>query len=302
MREAILAGIVSRPIKESVAVAISRLNDCRYCVDAHTVMLRAASSHQAASAVQRGQAASIKDSTIGDAAEWAAASRSPGHPLLRHPPFALQAAPEMIGVAVWVHYINRMVAPLLGDRLLWIGTDQGALRSLSERMAGWFFAPVVNRARPPGFSLQLLPPAELPEDLAWARSSAHVAHAFAAFASAVERGGAVSLTPDARALVLRAVAEWNGEDPGAESLHCWSAEAPDAVRAEVRLGLFAALAPWRVDEAVISAFRRRRPADADLIGALAWGSFTAARRIGSWLAQTEKTGTGYGVPGSQGIP
>jgi hypothetical protein len=193
----------------------------------------------------------------------------------------------MIGAAVWVHYINRMVTPLLSDRLLWFGTDQAALRSFSERMGGWFFAPAVRRPCSPGLSLEFLPSAELPGDLAWARTSQGVARAFAALALAVERCAAQSLTPDTRALVLHAVGEWCGEDPSAEALHLWSAGIAGAECAEARLALLAALAPYRIDEDVVSAFRRRRPVDTDLIGALAWGSFTAARRIGTWLTERQ---------------
>jgi hypothetical protein len=50
-----------------------------------------------------------------------------------------------------------------------------------------------------------------------------------------------------------------------------------------KLILLGALAPHQVDECVIAAFRKILPDDSQLIEALAWGSFTAARRVGSWL-------------------
>jgi hypothetical protein len=38
---------------------------------------------------------------------------------------------------------------------------------------------------------------------------------------------------------------------------------------------------------VINAFRAQQPGDDKLIEATAWASFTAARRIGSWLCVAE---------------
>ena len=50
-----------------------------------------------------------------------------------------------------------------------------------------------------------------------------------------------------------------------------------------RLVLLTALTPYQVDEGVVNAFTAHITGDGRLIGALAWGSFTAARRIGTWL-------------------
>ena len=50
-----------------------------------------------------------------------------------------------------------------------------------------------------------------------------------------------------------------------------------------RLILLTALAPYQVDEEAVDAFTTRISGDERLIGALAWASFTAARRIGTWL-------------------
>jgi hypothetical protein len=49
------------------------------------------------------------------------------------------------------------------------------------------------------------------------------------------------------------------------------------------LALLTALPSYRVDRAVVEEFRARRPTDADLVGAAAWGAFSVARWVGSWL-------------------
>src|SRR3972149_4506257 len=50
-RESQLVGIVPREIKEAVAVTVSKINHCPFCVDAHVVMLHALKAHGVAQAL-----------------------------------------------------------------------------------------------------------------------------------------------------------------------------------------------------------------------------------------------------------
>jgi hypothetical protein len=59
----------------------------------------------------------------------------------------------------------------------------------------------------------------------------------------------------------------------------------EAWRSAAQLALMAAFSPCRIDEKVIGAFRSCYPEDTKLLGALAWASFTAARKIGAQLAK-----------------
>ena len=78
---------------------------------------------------------------------------------------------------------------------------------------------------------------------------------------------------------------WDGKDL-ALGRH-WVEEAMDGLNEKSkdigRLVLLTALAPYQVDEGVVNAFTAHITGDDRLIGALAWGSFTTARRIGTWL-------------------
>jgi len=62
-----------------------------------------------------------------------------------------------------------------------------------------------------------------------------------------------------------------------------SAGSNDVSKAAGRLALLTALASYQVDEGIVLVFRVHFPEDDKLLGTLAWASFTAARRIGSWL-------------------
>ncbi len=63
------------------------------------------------------------------------------------------------------------------------------------------------------------------------------------------------------------------------------ADAKTAHLPAARLMLTTALASYQVDAGLIEDFRSQYPDDAQLIAATAWASFTAARRVGLWLAE-----------------
>jgi AhpD family alkylhydroperoxidase len=54
LRETFWAGSVARALKEAVAAAVSKTNECPYCIDVHTSMLHATGDHDMASAIRQG--------------------------------------------------------------------------------------------------------------------------------------------------------------------------------------------------------------------------------------------------------
>ncbi len=281
-RESLLAGRVRRGIKEAVATAVSESNQCPWCVDAHGVVLYATGNGATVKAVLRHDPQEVSHAEMQAVVQWAVSTRTPDAPMLANPPFASQVAAEMIGTAVTFHYLNRMVNVLLVPTNLprnpWV---KGAMK----RALGWLYTSSAHKAHVPGSALELLPAAPLPTDLAWAESAPNVAGAFARFASVVEEAGTAVLSPEVRALVHSRLQAWRGEDPGLGRK--WVEQAveglDEAAQAEGRLALLAVFASHQVDEQVIEAFRAHHPADGDLVGALAWASFAAARRIGTWI-------------------
>jgi hypothetical protein len=53
------------------------------------------------------------------------------------------------------------------------------------------------------------------------------------------------------------------------------------------LALLAALASYQVDEHVITGFRQHFPSDEQLISTAAWASYTATRKVASWLGVSQ---------------
>jgi hypothetical protein len=176
-----------------------------------------------------------------------------------------------------------MVSVLLSDTPL--PSNHPLLKGVFRKMAGWFFSRAIHRSKPIGASLELLSEIELPDDLAWAKTSPNIAGAFARFAAVVNRAGRECIPEDIRDCVVKQVQAWDGKDPGL-GRH-WVEEAMSGLDEKSkdigRLVLLTALTPYQVDEGVVNAFTTHIIEDDRLIGALAWGSFIAARRIGTWL-------------------
>ena len=285
-RETELVGVVPRVTKEVVAASVSQLNKCPYCVDAHTIMLGAAGERGMANAITKARYNGISDAKTRMIVDWALATTSPRSELLRWLPFSRQEAPEIIGTAVFYHYMNRMASVLLGDTPL--PYSQRWLKGSMKRAASWTFSGAVRRSKSIGDCLQFLPKADLPNDLRWAKPSANVAQAYACFASAVEEAGELALPMEVRAHVEEELSQWAGKT--SELSLAWAEDAisrfDEATESAARLALLTALAPNRIDEGVVLAFRKHFPEDEKLLGALAWASFAAARKIGTWLHQS----------------
>jgi AhpD family alkylhydroperoxidase len=284
-RETLLAGSGRRDAKEMVAATVSSINRCPYCLDAHSIMVLNASGHDYSEALTEGKFADIKEPFLREVAEWARATRTPGSQILCTPPFTAGEAPAFVGTAVLFHYINRMVTILLGNSPL--PFTSGLPKKVALQMAAWFFGGAIRLSKEPGASLGLLPEATLPDDLAWAAPSQLTAAAFARFAQVIETAGKRSLSDSVRAAVERVARNWNGSDPGIDKTWYEEVIAPltEADKSAGELALLTALAPYRVDQPIVGAFSNQFPGDDRLISALAWSSFTAARRVGSWLQQ-----------------
>jgi len=75
-RETLGSGEVDHARKEAVAAAVSKTNECPYCVDVHTAMLHATADHDAAGAILRGDYESIRDEQLKAIVQWVLANRT----------------------------------------------------------------------------------------------------------------------------------------------------------------------------------------------------------------------------------
>jgi len=284
LRESLVAdGLVPRPAKEAVAAAVSLSNSCPYCVQVHSVAVHGLTGAADGDALATDRLAELTDPQSRRLAEWARQSRQRATAGAERP-FTDAEAPEVIGTAATFHYLNRMVNIFLTDSPLPAHLPTAA-RSNAGRALGWYMGMVADTPHPAGRSLFLLEPAEPAPDLHWAIGNPSVLAAFARASSAIDAAGAQYVPDLVRELVLTALRDWDGADPG---LTDWLTEAlaplPNADRPVGRLAMLAAFASYRVDQTVIDLCRGRGPESDDeaLISITAWASLAAARQIASW--------------------
>jgi AhpD family alkylhydroperoxidase len=283
LRESLLAGAVDRASKEAVAATVSKVNECPFCVDAHTALLHATGDHDVVRAILRGETTSIRDPHLQSLVQWLLASRVAPTVERPTPPFSQAEAPEILGTAFTFHYINRMVNVFLGDSLLPLPP---ALMGVTRRLMGATVGKGMVRPLRAGSSLKFVPQAPLPDEFSWALPSQTVTRALAGFARVVEEGGQAALSESVRRLVQEYVQAWQGETMGISRR--WIEDAVVGLeksdQAAARLALLTALASYQVDASIIADFQSYEPDDGQFIRATAWASFAAARRALSWLA------------------
>jgi AhpD family alkylhydroperoxidase len=285
LRETLLAdGAADRLAKEAVAAGVSVANTCPYCATVHETAMYGLTAEADAVAIAADRPGDVTDPALRAVATWARTCHRPGRPGLATEHVDPAAVPELVGVAVALHYLTRMVDIFLSDLLP--ASLTGPPRRVAKRAIGRMQRPVVARVLPAGRSLTLLPHAPLPADALWAAPVPAVATAVARAAAVFEAAGRKVLSDAARALVHRRLADWDGEPPGPS--RAWSDDAVRVLTADqrpgARLALLTALAHHQVDGQVVAAFRTVQPSEAALVGATAWASFAAARTIGARLA------------------
>jgi len=255
VREALLVpGVTARVDREQLAVEVSRANACPFCTAVHSAML-----------AELGRARPVTASSAPD-----------------------QQSAELLAVRLLMEYLNRMANAFLGPLPLPPGVPPAALRVIG---------PVLLRLQrsaqtavtEPGQSLGLLPPADLPAQLAGLSVSPVLADALGRSIHALQQAGERSVPASVRALVRSQLAEWDGTAPGPSRAWVQNATASlgPAERPAGRLALLIALASYQVDAGSVAALRsgpNPRPhsgegPDASIVELAAWSAMAAALEL-----------------------
>jgi AhpD family alkylhydroperoxidase len=291
-------GLASRAAKETVAAAVSLENACPYCVTVHNAVLGGLDHGRDAAALADNQIESMADPALRDIARWARSSGQRAAAARGTLPFPPEQLPELAGVAMTFQYLNRMVTVFLADTPL-PAVVPGPVAGRMMRVLGRMLRTVALSGPEPGASLTLLPAAELPADLRWAAPSPSIADAFARAIAAIETAGALAVPEQARELVRRELAGWDGQPRGLS--RSWADDLAGALAADARpagrLAVLTAFAPYQVARADIDDFRGGRPGDEQLIALTSWASLAAARRVGEWLGESAASAGSAPVPG-----
>jgi AhpD family alkylhydroperoxidase len=278
LRETLLAdGTAGRAEKEIAAAAVSAGNTCPYCVTVHAAAARGLLRGRVGAQVADGRIDAIPDPGLRGIARWARGSSCPQPDL----PVPAGTFPELAGVAVTFHYLNRMVSVFLPPSPL--------PPRLPAAMGGAFMrvlaSAMLSSSPAVGAALDLLPAAPLPAEFSWAAGEPRVAAALARAAAAIEEAGDRAVPSQVREFVLGRLSGWDGRPPGPSRAWADAAvtELAAADRGAGRLALLTALAAYQVGPADVGGLG---PLDDEaLIGLTSWASMAAARRIAARLRE-----------------
>ncbi len=274
---------VERDVKDAIATSVSKINKCPWCIDAHSIMLYGLKSTKVAKAIQTGDLDIIDNSKTKSIIEWASSSRSPESMIIKGPRFTKDEAPEIIGTAVYYHYINRMVTVLLNESPLPVNIS--ILKGFMKTVAGWNFSSALRKTKIAGESLKFITDFDLNKEFSWANTNKRIARSFAAFKNIDEKLAKEYVPKEVTTMLEDTLEEWQGGDPGLSRnwTEKYVTDIDEHLKPVVRLSLLTAISPYQIDDEIIGSYREFNSNDEALLGTLSWASFLAARRIGKWL-------------------
>jgi len=282
----IAAGLVSRQDKEAISAAVSSINTCDYCIDAHVGMLHGTSAHSLANLMLTNNMEGIVDPKTKALVNWALMTRTPQNELLHTLPFRAEEIPEVIGTALSYHFINPMVAIFLGKSPLPVNTNIPILRKIATRVFGATAGKsIATKQASGGDSLVFLVDSVLPQEFSWAESNTNIAKAYAGFSTAMETAGEETIPEEVRNHLIKYLEKWQGDKMPLSRQ--WLEDVIKGLAKKhqdcARLVFLTALSPYQIDEKIITNFSKQYPTNEELLSVTCWASYTVTKRISQWL-------------------
>jgi len=291
-RESMLvADQVDRTTKDAITALLSRINECPYCEDMLISLVHAAGDHDTANDLFTGEDFDRSDDQLRRRLEWVRSiATACGHEAGKTP-FTAEQLPEVIGTLMAMSDINRFSHVVMEDSPVSAPFGLQRVKAMALKMFGSELQVTRRQQLVPGRALQLLPPAELPHDMQWARGNPRVADAVARYTAAVEREGATVIPERVQQVVNEHLREWQGEQMPLDT--AWIENAVEGLRGQDRaiakLAIVVAKASYRVTDRMVHDVLGEEKDEARFIRILAWSSFTAARRFASIIAARIET-------------
>lgn len=280
-RESMLVdGELDRTTKEAICAVLSDINDCPYCGEMLVSLVHAGDRHDAASALFASRVGDVADPALRAQLAWVEAVTACGRSEIPPLPFSTEELPEVIGSMLGMADINRFSHVVMDGSPV----NAGNLQGLALRLFGKELRATKRRTAEPGRSLSLLPPAELPDDLAWAAPNPRIADSVARWAAAVDREAAGVISLDVKRRVAEGLDRWHNERMPLS--RAWvEPEVADLAgedQAIARLTLVLAKAPHQVSDSLVQPLLAG--GEARFVRILAWAASVGARRFASIVA------------------
>jgi hypothetical protein len=287
-RESILVeDQVERTDKEAMAAVLSQINSCPYCEDMLISLVHAGKAHTAANGIFARNRLQSLDATLRARLEWVSAIADFGRRDVPSTPFTEAQLPEVVASLMAMSDINRFSHVVMAVSPV---SAPFGLRWAKSALLRLFGAELqITKAKPlvPGKALDLLPPALLPGDMAWAKPNRRIAEAVARWAATVEREARQVVSSEVQRVVRRSLERWHGElMPLSRSwVESEIADLRGDERSIARLALVLTKAPYQVDTVLVDAVLGDNPDQVRFIRLLAWCSYVGARRFAACVAE-----------------
>ncbi len=283
LRETLLVGQVPRYFKEAVATGAAEANKCPYCIGAHSMMFDIFKpktnppSHP-------GKASNIMDTEA--LSNWASSCYLPENSRPVQPfPKTFQA--EIIGTAVFFHYLTRMVSIYLGDSIIpkkleWSVPIMMPLMRLLMGLND-------KRRKKPGTSrLPNIPSNKGPE---WADQD-NVKAAFSQFQHITENKISTILDKPMIEFINTYLSSWErlADTPGAGWVNRYIDDCPEMSllkKQQARYMLMTIGSPYMILDDH-KEFLMKKMGLSDLLAMTAWVALKAALRTGDIISSSEK--------------
>jgi AhpD family alkylhydroperoxidase len=285
-REAMLVeDRVDRTTKDALSAVLSQINDCAYCEDMLISLVHAAGDHDAADDIFAGNGFAASNDLLRRRLEWLKAVATEGSEL-PDTPFSDEQLPEVIGTIMGMTDINRFSHVVMESSPVGAPLGLRSIKAFALRIFGVELNVTRSRRITPGRSLDLLPAAALPADMAWAAANPRIGEAVARWVATVEHEGGRAISSATREHVRDVLERWNGETMPLDGR--WIDADVEGLsgndRAIARLAVVLAKAPYRVTDAMVrDVLGDERDAER-FVRVLAWSSYAAARRFASLVA------------------
>jgi AhpD family alkylhydroperoxidase len=292
-REAMLVeDKVDRTTKDAISAVLSQLNDCPYCEDMLISLVHAAGDHSVAGDIFSQSTFDSSDNIMKERLAWVRAIATSDLDGIARTPFTDEQLPEVIGTMMGMSDINRFSHVVMEDSPVPAPFGLQRIKAWALKIFGNELESTRKLSLEPGRALSLLPKAELPADLQWAKSNPRVADAIARWTATAEQEGAKVISPKVRRQVIHSLNKWNGEMMPLDS--SWieqdiaGLEGQD--KAIARLAIVVGKASYRVTNDMVNDVLGNDKDEERFIRILAWSSFSAARRFSQIVVQKIQTG------------
>jgi hypothetical protein len=288
-REVVLTnGQLPAWLKKALGASLSEVNQCPYCEDFLLSLTHGAKENDVAVSLRKRNLDAIQDELTRKRLQWAKASVDKHAPELNDPPFSADEMPEALGTLVVFGYTNK-----ISDFTMEGSPIPNSVRSGALRLFGMELQESAELDLEHGTSLNLLPSAELPEDLWWAADNPLVAEGLARWNGVVEQEINHVLSPDVQDYIRRRLESWEGGPPPLS--RSWVEEDISGLSGRekdlARVALLVAKASYQIDDKAIERVVAHGTSEAELVRLGAWGALIGAKTAASWAARTSAVAT-----------